>query len=335
AVGTSYEALAKWLIYSTIKNGVDQTIQYLLDFINLDYAPGYHIIAISGLEIGDGTNITNDIKLIPFDSVPESLPKDMFSLPIKTMSPFLFAQNFPKAALICKVKLTPKVLDQTGNIPKRVDSVKMYDAFDILSLTLKGSLSLVCAWYALEDWVPSYGIGGLVWSGPNSDIVITTVEKITLIDIEAYKKIFNLFSSLHASTRNKLRIPIRRLNQAQRRQNLADKAIDLGIALESLLLSDNKIPEQISLSFRLRGAWFLSQNATERKDIYNLLYDIYNCRSMAIHAGRIGSKSKFKSGNTASEVLEKGIEFCSISIKSIIDKGKFPTWNDLILGVSE
>ncbi|MCJ7777812.1 MAG: HEPN domain-containing protein, partial [Sedimentisphaerales bacterium] len=131
------------------------------------------------------------------------------------------------------------------------------------------------------------------------------------------------------SVRDSLKIPIQRLNQSLRSQSHTDKFIDLAIALESLILHEIKDREQLSFTFRLRGAWLLGRNAKERKENFDLLKDIYNARSMAVHSGKIDAK---KLKMSPQDVFDRGVNTCAKIIKEIISNCKFPDWNTLILG---
>ena len=76
-----------------------------------------------------------------------------------------------------------------------------------------------------------------------------------------------------------------RLSQSKRRAQIEDKILDLGIALEMLLLDDNVHNEQLSLTFRLRGSWLLGHSAEERIAIFEQLKRIYDYRSQVAHSG--------------------------------------------------
>jgi hypothetical protein len=118
---------------------------------------------------------------------------------------------------------------------------------------------------------------------------------------------------------------LERFSQAKRRNQIEDKILDLAISLEMALLEGTS-REQLSLSFRLRGSWFLCDNFTERKRIYDKLRDLYNFRSKVAHCGKLETKE-------IKVVRDNFDEYSSIVskiFKKLIDKGK-PDWKDLIL----
>jgi len=76
------------------------------------------------------------------------------------------------------------------------------------------------------------------------------------------------------------------LSQAKRRIQIDDRILDLGIALEMLLLKNSKKDQdQLSSSFRLRGSWLVGIDKTDRVKKYEQLKKIYGYRSDVAHNG--------------------------------------------------
>jgi hypothetical protein len=121
-----------------------------------------------------------------------------------------------------------------------------------------------------------------------------------------------------------------RLSQAKRRTQIEDKILDLGIALEMLLLQDNRNREQLSLSFRLRGSWLIGQSAEDRHEKYLRLRDIYNYRSDVAHGGMLcrGEEAKIENMRRSFPVYQRLAE----DICQKIIKGGKPDWTRLVLG---
>ena len=69
-----------------------------------------------------------------------------------------------------------------------------------------------------------------------------------------YDELFKSFSLLTGKELERWRLIISRLSQAKRRWEMADKVLDLGIAMEMAIISDPSHRDQLSLTFRLRGA---------------------------------------------------------------------------------
>lgn len=151
-------------------------------------------------------------------------------------------------------------------------------------------------------------------------------------DLEAFRAIVNKYLELNDGQRSKLDVPLHRLREAARHNSAIDRAIDLGVALESLLLSEQKDPIKLSLQFRLRGAWLLGQNPEERKAICKQLKEIYNYRSSAVHSGRLTVKPK--DYEYATEKLVDGLKLCANAIKAVINEIDI-NWDDLLLGAKK
>lgn len=106
--------------------------------------------------------------------------------------------------------------------------------------------------------------------------------------------------------------------------------IDLGIAFESIYLSDIEDPRQ-ELRFRLRlhAALYLGKDKDDRERLMKEVKDIYDWRSSAVHKGRLPKKTKNKE---ITDFLADAQDLCRDSILKIIEDKEFPDWNQLILG---
>lgn len=122
-----------------------------------------------------------------------------------------------------------------------------------------------------------------------------------------------------------------------RRANAEDRAIELGIALESLLLNDIESYTPLSYQLRLRGALLHGGTETDRANVYDLLYDIYDLRSKAAHGGKLKIRDKFRNGQRmkTESRLWQGIELCAHLIRKVAEQKKWPDWKSLVLGIAQ
>ena len=149
--------------------------------------------------------------------------------------------------------------------------------------------------------------------------------KPNLLNGKAAARLFRRFQKMSSPEQKVMRIALDRLNKALRRQNLVDKAIDLGIALEVLLLHGIGEGDRGEMKYRssIRGATFLGENKTERNKIFKRLKDTYDLRSAAVHSGVIKSKKGKKSPE---KILEEAIRDSADIARKLIDRGSFPDW---------
>lgn len=141
-----------------------------------------------------------------------------------------------------------------------------------------------------------------------------------------------LSESLKERSSDKLNIAISRWRKSKDpdEYDLADKFIDLRIALESLYLQNfrNEGNRTAEMRFRLAlfGAWYLGSDLQERRDIRKKLIDVYDRASAAVHSGQVeDSEENFN-------LLTTGQNLCRQGILKFLTDGPPANWGDLVLG---
>jgi hypothetical protein len=110
--------------------------------------------------------------------------------------------------------------------------------------------------------------------------------------------------------------------------SLTDRSIDLGIALEALLLQDLGKQDRGEVRFRLslRGAWLGGKDGKERAEIQRALKAMYDLRSGAVHSGVV------EQSETNLETIRVGTALCRRLIRKTIEAGCHIDWNAVVLG---
>ena len=121
----------------------------------------------------------------------------------------------------------------------------------------------------------------------------------------------------------RLDLAIRRWANSIGRPVVADKLIELRIALEALYA--RKGERSLAAGIALRGAWHLGRTFAERVDYRDLLRKTYADASNVIHAGEPKHASRDKS------LVERGQEGCRQGILKILRNG-MPEWDHIVLG---
>jgi hypothetical protein len=336
-----------WLLYITDKFDEDVALSNLKKFSQINHMPVQEFLAISGIAINSSIELSEDIRLIPFHEVPPCIVKDALDpalfkpefLAQFGISPGVFSflnHNPPKTVIVKPVKAKPKFQspeDTSSNFCP--ESKALYEVCECITLVSSAAPLPIVNWVMPEDWVPCSGFIGGGWSTPVIEILDKTVINLTDDELLDLKSLFGKFCLLDQKIRDGLRIPIQRLNQARRRKNIADKAIDLGVALEALYVNDRSSHEQISFTLRLRASWHLSDNYEHRKELIDIFNKIYECRSRAVHTGKLDHNIKLK-GRTiqTSDLLKMADELCVLSIRKVIKDSSYPNWESLILGAN-
>ena len=117
-----------------------------------------------------------------------------------------------------------------------------------------------------------------------------------------------------------------------RRSSLTDRFIDLRIALEALLLPDGP-DRQLSFSLATRGAWWLGEDAAERKKISKTLRDAYSAASSAVHKGEAKKRGCDTAGLAA--LLADAQMRCRDGILRVLREGSVEDWTRIILNAPE
>jgi len=125
------------------------------------------------------------------------------------------------------------------------------------------------------------------------DIIGRQFSKLSVSSLNEINTLLTSFNKLSPQKKEQISRVLSRLSQAKRREQIEDKILDLAIALEMVLLENNK--DQLSLTFRLRGSWLIGKNYEERKMVNSQLKEIYNFRSQVAHNGVLkGDERKIK-----------------------------------------
>ena len=199
------------------------------------------------------------------------------------------------------------------------------------------ALSLACnsavqrsgtGWLFPEEEFFHPGNGGVSLSrsrGQFGDATFGEVAKVGETEINEakclYKKLIDLDSG---DSGKKVQISCDRWLKSKTPRNPIDQIIDLGIAFESLYVPDGGRGE-IRFKFAVHAAWHLGKDHEDRKALMEEFKKIYDWRSKVVHTGKLPNKEVDK-------IIERAQDLCRQSIMKILEDGKFPDWNSLILG---
>lgn len=330
--GVSFEMLADWLISRGSQVGADQAVDELRRYVaNQDFAC-MNVLAIAGLQTNIQLDVGDGIKLVPFSEVPESLWK----AGLENIPSLLPLQNLAIAhSALTQEYRAPKYhtpIDgdriERSNRPSLPDLPDLLDACLLMTLVGPGAPVAIARWTVPDSAVPCTLIGG---SGAQR-LLEGTVGPMTSIeadeDVQRIQRLYEAYRRLSDNERNALRVPLGRLNSAARRSGPVDAAIDLGIALEALFLSDLDERTELTFRLRLRASRLLEQDVRRRQELSSFLTKFYKARSLAVHSGRLPDKV---SSMKVSIIIERAAEVVRRSLEHMIFKGK-PDWEEVQFG---
>jgi len=320
----THELLVQWLVARGREVGAARTVEDIKRYLAEQEIPIVEVAVLAGIEVPETVDLGGGIRLVPFSEVPESLAK--ISL---TQNPYDFLMRRRHSAALLCTSLSPKYHAEGDNpeIPyvegRRRD---LHEACMILTLAGPSAPIIVASWTTPEAWVPCGPGGG--WSSLGLQFGAPTTTLIPAEKFAYVREVHELYTLLSQEVKQTLRIPIERLNQAIRRLNTADAAIDLGISMESLFFSDRD-PDRGELGFtlRVRVARYLGASEEERKELARLVRRIYAARSAAVHSGSVPSEVE---GTEVKKLLENGYQMMAKAIDKLIRAGQVPDWTSVV-----
>jgi hypothetical protein len=162
---------------------------------------------------------------------------------------------------------------------------------------------------------------------------------LTPTELTEARELHSAYLRLSADARARLRIPIRRLEsslveRARGRNPEADvdSAIDLGIAVESLLMTDHE-SDELAYKFALRGAHLLGgADEAKRVTYFDIFTNLYDIRSKAVHRAKLPERLRRKiPGEDVAGSLKKGYGIAAQAIREMILQG-VPDLDVMVLG---
>jgi len=313
------ETLVIWLLFKAYRDGTQSVLTDLRRLARASRIPVRHIVALDGLSLKHGVHIDRTSMLVPWEQLSDTEHKRRIEE--DRLNTFF---TRPSAALVHDAVVGRS---EVFSGPERGGLfLPQWDPSDLIRCIglFGGGPAPVARWAELPTWVPPGGISfqtTLAWS---------TSPPVEWPDV-AYRRLaplYRRFTTLPEHERQHLRIALDRLNKASRPAPIEDRAIDLGIALEALFLSDGE-SDRAELSFRLavRAARFLGSSREAREDIFSKAQEIYRLRSRAVHRGALPSTTR---GTRTDEVIAAGCVLVAEAARKFIDFGT-PNWQRIVL----
>lgn len=314
--------LAKWLIQRANSASAEEAYSSVLNLESNNDATVYNVTLINGLKFNGSIKFGNNIELSDFNHLPDSIKKNVSqkieaSLP-NFRSPHTFLFQPMRSNLVSR---DIQEIDETI-----ISSIKSYMNSESLIVNFLSLFSINHApvidrrWCLLEESVP---LSGLIDNFSSSYLEIKppkTYENWETVDIENISCLYSKYIQIPMNRRRPIDISLWRRAQAMNTWDNVNKAIDLGIALESVLTAP-KTREQLSLQIRLLGAKLASSHPDERAQVYSTLKCVYNIRSSAVHNGMVDNSYKVTQGQekeSTNSILDKGIAILGNCLKEII-----------------
>ena len=332
--------LLKQLVKITIVQGVEVAVS-AVDRCATDTRVSFQYMALlEGIRVEEEIQIFDGVRLVPLSDSTSELPHYLPS----TFNSELSVSFMGKTVLIIDAAVSPifsKGYPEEGfdkaRLPftSEVNSKKLlnFNEADFhekicqaLSLSCNSAVQISIAWRFLKaDELCNLSFGGGGYSRYLSANVFRGHTVAGMSQVEEAKHIYDDLEKFNPNQRKKMLKTINRWIQSKTSQTDVDRMIDLGIAMESIYLSDNTT-EQLTYQFRLRASLLLGRGKADRKKYMKRFEQIYKWRSRAVHSDELPRSPKDKT-----MFITEAQDYCRDSIFLILKNGEFPDWNDLIL----
>ena len=356
-VGFFLDRLLDQLMKIAIARGIEEAVLVFDRGTKETHGLFQELVLLEGIKLKTEIQMFEGIRLLPLPdstselpyhlpSVSRSGPENFFSKKTLLVIDYLVSPIFHKPFQVSTMKkYVQEYEDQMNSTFQIKVNSKDFANFKIDDFPLNllcQALSLAChsevkisfiIRFLAEDKL--YNLSDGVGGGSSWDFQPPgNVTEAGQPQIDEAKRLFGVLMNLDSSSVKKLQIPIDRWIKSAANKDSIDKIIDLGIAFEAIYLSDVNETTELSFRFRLRASWFLGKDKAHRQELMRDFSKIYEWRSKVVHTGRLPNKTK-KTPFTEEEVTEfiaKSQNLCRDSIIKILEDGKFPAWNSLILG---
>jgi hypothetical protein len=264
------DSMGRRLLARAIASGdVSGTVEAFRSYIEKNAAPMIAVIAVAGVRAAREVRLGQDIRLVPITSLSPSVQRGQALgqlLPSHFVQPAV--RQAASSALVTALDYGPIFYwPNEGGVPSATAQQGATSALQQLNearllLSLLGiSAVMTMFWVQPKDPLMSAGVN-VGWLSSNEPV---SPKEDAEIDVEAAEGLASAYFRMDPTRRQEtLHIPLDRLDRASRNNDLADRSIDLGIALEALLLHELEGRDRGELRFRLslRGAW-LGGNDTQ------------------------------------------------------------------------
>ncbi len=327
-----YRMAANWCLAQSRKRSAVEVICELDSFVENDSVSMLEVLVLWGIHPAQSIPLTKDLNLVKLVDLGSSQYKDYFEGRKNTnygmnMGP---ANPKPQAALTKHVSFRPfRDAFQSDEFARESEKIGLSEIASLLPIVVNRSVCKIAHWFECSPSMPF--IGGVQtcgWHGTEHAFLFGISE--TDYDSADMQNIVEDYLNLPCSLRTRIRTPLDRLNRAYRESNPTQKAIELGIAAESLLADDKQSDAPISYVLRQRAAVFIGDSSADRKEIFDLFKKMYDLRSKAVHGHELPFRIQ-KTSILTIDFLQRVAHKISELIRKIIRLGAWPDWESLVM----
>lgn len=328
--------IAPKLVKKAISTGsAEIAIDWLEKILSIEKAVGFSIMALWGMTIHESVSLGHGISLMPITSLPDSSQKRWLTADERIFSGLdsinMSMIEAPTTALVVETLVDPVIYDATKSQPP--SNASPFNSLELLNdarlaLTVIGPSAPIqaCYWFHFKDPDIEEAQLGAGRSSQHIEIMPMNIESFGEFDNQVASVIVDKYLSMHDNTRKRIKIALERLNQGLRRARPGDRAMEISIALETLLADGGT---ENTFKIGLRAALLLGGDITTKLENRAMVNGAYIMRSALVHSGEVLPKTKVPNlGKLPSDnIARRAAIICADVIKKIINCGHIPEWN--------
>lgn len=326
-------ALALWVLRG---DSPEEAISRLERMLSLESAVGRGVMALWGVKLASAVDAGHGVTLLPWSDVPDSRTKRWLSrgrhdnrCPNTSGAYF---EALPTAALVCSHTVRPLLHHvRLGELKAPEDPFRLHFLLDDarLALSLVGPSAPTSAgyWFEFEDPHLDDVNLGVTLSASLQEVLPWPFGGEVPLDDQDVARHVTAFLSLDPELRARLRLPLKRFNQAMQRPPHGDRALDLAIALESVL---GDSPGENTYKVALRAALLLGGSMERRLKVRALSTALYELRSALAHDGVLRDKVRVPGvgKQPTREVVADATVIVAQVLGAVIQRGSIPKWQE-------
>jgi hypothetical protein len=326
--------LACWIKNRARAVGPTTAVEDLQQYLESDRVSCIDVMPVAALQVKDDILLSKGVSII---SGGRCLAGTFGGNVIRKAKPFV--KEPARLSCIVRNRTYPRIHLDAGEEPDATNPgypgiQELEDVRLLVTLAAPKAPISLGHWTDYPPHVPAVSPRG----GSIHDVRAQAYMAESSADVTLLRTLHGAWVRLGEKSRRRYRISLARLSWAVSRSYRSElgstaaaqveSAIDIGIALESIFLT-NIGPDRGELSFRLRlhAARLLRQDPHERSALARDLRRFYQVRSAAVHAGTI---PKGVEGVGAGRLIMHATAVVREALKRIIIDGE-PDWHQLVL----